>query len=136
MDRVSGVINRVSGSMRGETREQRVILYSHDTFGLGHLRRSRALATALTASNPNASAIILTGSPVAGRLEGLRVNLLLDGHRGRSPADREALAAAIVSLSDLAFHLGDGIQALDVNPLIAHRDGCVAVDALVIPRAR
>jgi len=67
MDPVSGVINRVSRSTRGETREQRVILYSHDTFGLGHLRRSRALATALTASNPNASAIILTGSPVAGR---------------------------------------------------------------------
>nr|WP_187429480.1 glycosyltransferase [Roseobacter litoralis] len=43
------------------------MLYSHDTFGLGHLRRSRALASALTAADPNASAIILTGSPVAGR---------------------------------------------------------------------
>ncbi|MCV3270807.1 glycosyltransferase family protein [Roseobacter sinensis] len=48
-------------------RQHRVMLYSHDTFGLGHLRRSRALASALTAYNPNASAIILTGSPVAGR---------------------------------------------------------------------
>lgn len=48
-------------------RALRVMLYSHDTFGLGHLRRSRALATALTAADPNASAIILTGSPVAGR---------------------------------------------------------------------
>ncbi|MEH6829565.1 MAG: hypothetical protein V7661_01885 [Sulfitobacter sp.] len=46
---------------------RRVMLYSHDTFGLGHLRRSRALATALTAGDPEASAIILTGSPVAGR---------------------------------------------------------------------
>jgi predicted glycosyltransferase len=46
---------------------RRVMLYSHDTFGLGHLRRSRALATALTAGDPHASAIILTGSPVAGR---------------------------------------------------------------------
>jgi predicted glycosyltransferase len=43
------------------------MLYSHDTFGLGHLRRSRALAAALTAANPDASAIILTGSPIAGR---------------------------------------------------------------------
>ncbi len=51
----------------GETRSKRVVLYSHDTFGLGHLRRSRALATAITASDPGASAIILTGSPVAGR---------------------------------------------------------------------
>ncbi len=46
---------------------RRIMLYSHDTFGLGHLRRSRALATALTAGDPEASAIILTGSPVAGR---------------------------------------------------------------------
>ncbi|MQQ09226.1 hypothetical protein GFB49_12235 [Epibacterium sp. SM1979] len=43
------------------------MLYSHDTFGLGHLRRSRALAEAITASDPSASALILTGSPVAGR---------------------------------------------------------------------
>ena len=48
-------------------RGPRVVLYSHDTFGLGHLRRSRALAEAITASDPSASALILTGSPVAGR---------------------------------------------------------------------
>lgn len=48
-------------------RPRRVVLYSHDTFGLGHLRRSRALASALTASDTVQSAIILTGSPVAGR---------------------------------------------------------------------
>lgn len=54
-----------NAAARAPTR--RVMLYSHDTFGLGHLRRSRALATALTAGDPEASAIILTGSPVAGR---------------------------------------------------------------------
>ncbi len=43
------------------------MLYSHDTFGLGHLRRSRALAAAITSADPTASALILTGSPVAGR---------------------------------------------------------------------
>ncbi len=52
---------------KGEKTGKRVVLYSHDTFGLGHLRRSRALATALTEANVAASAIILTGSPVAGR---------------------------------------------------------------------
>lgn len=46
---------------------RRIMLYSHDTFGLGHLRRSRALASAITAADPTASAIILTGSPIAGR---------------------------------------------------------------------
>ncbi|MEX0351242.1 MAG: glycosyltransferase family protein [Paracoccaceae bacterium] len=48
-------------------RAPRIMLYSHDTFGLGHLRRSRALAAAITAAQPSASALILTGSPVAGR---------------------------------------------------------------------
>lgn len=43
------------------------MFYSHDTFGLGHLRRSRALATAITEADPLTSALILTGSPVAGR---------------------------------------------------------------------
>lgn len=49
------------------TRARRIMLYSHDTFGLGHLRRSRALAQAITRADPQASALILTGSPVAGR---------------------------------------------------------------------
>lgn len=68
-------------------------------------------------------------------IESLRVGSLLDGSRGRPPSDREAVAAAIVSLSDLAFHLGDRIQSLDINPLIAHAGGCVAVDGLVVARA-
>ena len=48
-------------------RAPRIMLYSHDTFGLGHLRRSRALAAAITRADPQASALILTGSPVVGR---------------------------------------------------------------------
>lgn len=56
--------------MTGEIRRNpspRVLLYSHDTFGLGHLRRSRALAGAITRADSSISALILTGSPVAGR---------------------------------------------------------------------
>ena len=52
---------------RSGSASRRIMFYSHDTFGLGHLRRSRALATALTETDGNTSAIILTGSPVAGR---------------------------------------------------------------------
>ncbi|MEM1274957.1 MAG: glycosyltransferase [Pseudomonadota bacterium] len=50
-------------------REMRVLLYSHDTYGLGHLRRTRTIATALTAADPDCSAMIVTGSPVAGRFD-------------------------------------------------------------------
>src|SRR5215211_5390920 len=47
----------------------RVLIYSHDTFGLGHLRRSRAIANALVAEDPDASVLILSGSPVIGSFE-------------------------------------------------------------------
>ncbi|MEZ6037853.1 MAG: hypothetical protein R3F29_10260 [Planctomycetota bacterium] len=42
----------------------RVLTYSHDSFGLGHLRRSVTLATAMVARGPHVQALCLTGSPV------------------------------------------------------------------------
>lgn len=50
-------------------RGPKVLIYSHDTFGLGHLRRSRALANAIVEDNPDASAVIISGSPVIGNFE-------------------------------------------------------------------
>jgi len=40
-------------------------MYSHDTYGLGHIRRTMALASQLR--NPSTNILILTGSPIAGR---------------------------------------------------------------------
>jgi hypothetical protein len=65
----------------------------------------------------------------------LEIRPLLDGVRGRPPADVEALTRAIVALSWLAHDLGEHLEALDANPIICGPDGCVGVDALVIPRA-
>jgi hypothetical protein len=65
-------------------------------------------------------------------LDRLAVRRLLDGVRGAPPADLDAVADAVVNLSTLAVDLGPSLAALDVNPLIAGADGCVAVDALVI----
>lgn len=42
----------------------RVLIYSHDTFGLGHIRRCRAIANSLVASYPHISVIIVSGSSV------------------------------------------------------------------------
>src|SRR5829696_348662 len=47
----------------------RVLIYSHDTFGLGHLRRSRAIANALVSERPGVSVLIISGSPVIGNFE-------------------------------------------------------------------
>jgi predicted glycosyltransferase len=44
-------------------------MYSHDTFGLGHLRRSRAIANALVSDQPNLSVVIMSGSPVIGNFD-------------------------------------------------------------------
>lgn len=43
-----------------------ILMYSHDTYGLGHIRRTMAIADKLT--RPDTNILILTGSPMAGRL--------------------------------------------------------------------
>jgi acyl-CoA synthetase (NDP forming) len=67
-------------------------------------------------------------------IDRLRSRPLLAGVRGRPAADLAALAGAVVALSWLAHDLGEHIEALDANPVVAGVDGCVAVDALVVPR--
>lgn len=47
----------------------RILFYSHDTFGLGHIRRTRTIAMALAKDNPGASSLIVTGSPIVGRFD-------------------------------------------------------------------
>lgn len=55
-----------SGTRRppGSPHAPRVLIYSHDTFGLGHIRRCRAIANSLVASYPHISVIIVSGSSV------------------------------------------------------------------------
>ena len=48
----------------------RLLAYSHDTVGLGHLRRTLGICGELTRSLPGLSALIVTGSPMA---EGFRL---------------------------------------------------------------
>lgn len=47
----------------------RLLIYSHDSFGLGHLRRCRALAHSLVEKYKGLSILILTGSPIIGRFD-------------------------------------------------------------------
>lgn len=54
-----------------EHREQsrrRVALYSHDTQGLGHVRRNIAIATALVQDRPDTDVLLLTSAPEAAML--------------------------------------------------------------------
>jgi predicted glycosyltransferase len=47
-------------------RSYRVLVYSHDSFGLGHLRRCRAIAQSLAEQRDDLSILIIAGSPLVG----------------------------------------------------------------------
>lgn len=67
-------------------------------------------------------------------LDGLRLRPLLDGQRGRPAADLDAFCAAAERFSAMAAGLGEMLEEVDVNPVVVHAGGCVAVDALVVGR--
>ncbi|MBL6927984.1 MAG: hypothetical protein ISR44_02330 [Rhodospirillales bacterium] len=47
----------------------RLMIYSHDSFGLGHLRRCRAIAHSLVGHRRDLSVLILSGSPIVGSFD-------------------------------------------------------------------
>jgi len=55
--------------MARRRKHARVLIYSHDTFGLGHLRRCRAIAHALVGTYEHLSVLILSGSPIIGSFD-------------------------------------------------------------------
>ncbi len=58
-----------AGSRPGADGVARVLIYSHDTFGLGHLRRCLTIANSLVENHKQLSALILSGSPIIGRFD-------------------------------------------------------------------
>jgi predicted glycosyltransferase len=50
--------------MKLESEAKRIIVYSHDTFGLGNIRRMLAICKHIVETDPNASVLILSGSPM------------------------------------------------------------------------
>lgn len=47
----------------------RILMYSHDTFGLGHLRRCRTIAHSLVENFSGLSVLIISGSAIAGAFD-------------------------------------------------------------------
>jgi len=66
----------------------RILIYSHDTFGLGHLRRCRTIAHALVERYKGLSVLILSGSPIIGsfdfraRVDFVRIPGVIKLHNG------------------------------------------------------
>src|SRR5690606_21678088 len=59
---------------------------------------------------------------------------LLKGERGQGAADISALADTLAALSQLAYTLGDRIESIDINPIIAlpQGQGVRALDGVII----
>src|SRR6202047_2272547 len=55
--------------MAGRRDHKHVLIYSHDSFGLGHLRRCRAIAHSLVDADSSLSVLILSGSPIIGSFD-------------------------------------------------------------------
>jgi predicted glycosyltransferase len=55
--------------MAGKKARPRVLIYSHDSFGLGHLRRCRAIAHAMVGAIDDLTVLILSGSPIIGSFD-------------------------------------------------------------------
>jgi len=72
-----------------------------------------------------------TALALIGRLKGAR---LFGAFRGAPASDVDALAAAMVKLSQLAADHADAIAGIDLNPVIVHAkgDGVTVVDALIL----
>jgi acyl-CoA synthetase (NDP forming) len=65
-------------------------------------------------------------------IEQLRGMALLKGARGQPPVDLDALASAIAKMSLFAAANTDQIESVEMNPLRAQVNGCIALDALII----
>ena len=67
-------------------------------------------------------------------LDELRGAAILRGTRGTPGVDREAVAAVITSVAELALRIGPACAELECNPVIASDAGAVAVDARLVLR--
>ncbi|MDQ1645016.1 MAG: hypothetical protein QOJ50_1200, partial [Cryptosporangiaceae bacterium] len=68
-------------------------------------------------------------------VRGLRISPLLSGYRGAAPLDHRAAENVLLRLGALAEAIPE-IAELELNPLVLHESGAVAVDARVriVPR--
>lgn len=93
------------------------------TLGMGGVT-AEVLADTVTLVLPATEAQILEAA------RKLRLWPLLDGYRGRPKADMAALAAIAAKLGDQML-LDDSLEEIEINPVLVHETGAVAVDALI-----
>ena len=66
-----------------------------------------------------------------GALSGLRSRVIFDGFRGGPVVQIPHISDIMVKISELATELGNDVAEMDLNPLIATAEGCIAVDVRI-----
>ncbi len=121
---------------------KRILLYSHDTFGLGNIRRMLEVARHLVQSSPEVSVLVVTGSPmlhafrIPPRIDYLKLPCLsrdIEGHYGArylemSLASTVRLRANLIrsAIDDFAPDL----IVVDKKPFGVEDELCGAFEAL------
>ncbi len=67
-------------------------------------------------------------------IDEIKGRAVLDGVRGGEPADIGALAGLLLKLSAFA-EANPQVEEVDLNPVFAYEDGCIAVDARIVVSA-
>lgn len=73
----------------------------------------------------------VTATDVKEAIGTLRGISLLHGARGSQPVDLDAVAREVALVADVAFRLGDRLEALEINPLRVQGPNVEALDALI-----
>ena len=97
-------------------------------FGTGGIYAEALLDTALSIAPINKPEAL-------SMIKSVKAYKLLEGARGKAPCDVDALADALVKLSELMDSYED-IQEVDINPVFVYESGCVAADARIIMEAK
>ncbi len=107
----------------------RVLIYSHDSFGLGHIRRCRTIAHALAEAFPKLKVLIVSGSPIIGsfdfktRVDFVRVPSIIKLRNGDYvPLDQHGSIQQMTALrssliDDAALHFAPDFVIVDKEPL-------------------
>ncbi|MGR3813073.1 MAG: acetate--CoA ligase family protein [Cognatishimia activa] len=64
-------------------------------------------------------------------LSELRIAKQLNGYRGAAPADMPSVLAAIRAVQDYVMANAEGLEEIEINPLLCTAETAVAVDALI-----
>jgi predicted glycosyltransferase len=118
-----------NGTGTGHAADTRFLFYSHDSYGLGHLRRTLALTAALERHVHEASSLIITGSTVASsyrlppRVDILKLPALTKDAHGRyrslrlgmDVADLQELRSSIALAAAQSFD--PSVAVVDKTPL-------------------